>query len=219
MFHIYTSYPYANNQQCGVEDTWYTKENVVNNVNIYHHPSFNTWVYDYNNKKPLFVLEIGCGTGSIVQDFIQDGHLAIGLDGFYVYRKYLCGAWKDYPYNLFTCDLGEDFTICYNEYAKFDINNPCKFDIIYSTEFLEHLHYRQVDNCIVSINKHSHNDTLLILEISEKQDGGHLVVESKDWWINKFRQYDWSYNDGLTNSLRGNFLRNISSSNQLIFNK
>src|SRR5205809_2708747 len=62
-------------------------------------------------KRPLAVLDLGCAGGGFVKDFLDEGHVAIGLEGSDYSKKLRRAEWATIPEHLFTCDVTEEFEI------------------------------------------------------------------------------------------------------------
>lgn len=218
MFNIYTDHPFHDDsaEGCGYEDWRLTKDFVLANCSKYKNPQFIETINTLG--KELSILDIGCGTGMVVEDLLLSGHKACGVDGLYTYKKYLPTAWNNIPFNLFTCDIGKDFTISYHEYGRFD-KNPHQFDIITTSEFLEHLRPEEVDTAISNISKHLKENGILIAEISEKHDGGHYSIHPADWWIKEFKKINLIEDSELNNKFGGKYYRNIETSHKFCFRK
>ena len=71
--------------------------------------------------------------GGMIEDFVKDGHYAIGLEGSDYSLRTQRAAWSIIPDNLFTCDCSKPFQITYD-------NKPILFDIITAWEVMEHFH-------------------------------------------------------------------------------
>lgn len=73
------------------------------------------FIQDIENTLPakqLNILDLGCLRGSLVRDFIQRGHLVVGLED----QKQEGTVWNDfYMKNLFTCDITRDFSVLLDE--------------------------------------------------------------------------------------------------------
>ena len=66
--------------------------------------------------RPLNILDLGCFQGSLVQEFLSRGHLAVGIE--------LCpqkgGFWKDlYGKHLFACNVSHPFSVLVKEGQNF----------------------------------------------------------------------------------------------------
>src|SRR5437763_1568188 len=56
-------------------------------------------------KKQLRVLDFGCTGGGFVKDCIDDGHIAVGLEGSDYSKRAHRAEWATIPQSLFTCDI------------------------------------------------------------------------------------------------------------------
>jgi|GEM_PF-5588349 cyclopropane fatty-acyl-phospholipid synthase-like methyltransferase len=71
-------------------------------------PAFLQDIDNIFSKKPLTILDVGCINGTLVHDFIQRGHNAVGLDqcnpkqGFWLHS---------YQKTLFSCDVSRNFSV------------------------------------------------------------------------------------------------------------
>jgi len=75
-------------------------------------PRFNRKLYQlYRDQDPIRVLDIGCAGGGFVRSLLDDGHLAVGLEGS-DYQLVNQGAeWSTIPLHLFTCDVTKPFRL------------------------------------------------------------------------------------------------------------
>ena len=147
-----------------------------NNVNY----NFNKFIYSLIPKNPITILELGCGGGGIVKQFIDDGHIACGIDGGLAYAKFRPYAWNEIPNNLFCADIGKPFELLYD--------GPIKFDLIYSFECFEHIQHENIPQLMQNIKKHSHSNTHFVGGISLRKCEGHVSIYPEQWWIEQFNQ-------------------------------
>jgi len=78
---------------------------------------FNSKIYNHFNhlfikKQSIRILDLGCAGGGFVQDCLNDGYVAVGLEGsdFCLKNKYT--SWiKNYQKFLFTQDITKKFLI------------------------------------------------------------------------------------------------------------
>jgi len=220
MFHVFTDFPFASNDQFGAPNDWATKENVLLNSSSEKNLEYVKSVYNIIKYKPLSLLDLGCGPGSFIEPFIEDGNIVLGLDGFYVNRKYGVGPWGKYPNNFFNCDIGQPFKICYDKYGRINNCSPSyQFDIITTFEFMEHLYYNQLEQVFANINIHLKKNGIIIAGISFNQQSGHFILEDKQWWINKFLEYDL-IEDKISNQIMlNNYQKFYNTSHYFCFKK
>ena len=148
----------------------------------------------FGGRKPLRVMDIGCSGGGFVKDCIDDGHLAVGLEGsdYSLIRKR--AEWATIPDNLFTCDATEPFQVLEN-------GEPAKFDLITSWEMLEHLPQERLPQFFANVTRHLSADGLFIASVSTQQGFHHVCVMPEHWWLEQLK------NGGLfhQNEYRGHF--------------
>ena len=74
---------------------------------------FNQKLYHLFPKQenPIAVLDIGCSGGGFVKSCLDDGCLAVGLEGSDFSKKRRRAEWATIPDFLFTCDVTRDFEI------------------------------------------------------------------------------------------------------------
>ncbi len=117
------------------------------------------------------VIDIGCGPAGMTDYIRSKGIDAIGVDGDPSLPK------KDYvivhDYTLGTLDLSRTF------------------DLAYSTEFLEHVEEKYIQNFLPSFQKAKY----VFCSAAPKGQGGHHHVNenSKEYWIEKFDNFGFTY--------------------------
>lgn len=166
------------------------------------------------------ILDLGCSGGGFIKDCINNGCLAIGLEGSDISQKLKRQAWSSIPEFLFTCDITKDFEL-YND------NKKIKFDLITSWEVLEHIKKADINNLIKNIKNSLKTNGLFICSISSASEiiNGielHKTQEEKQWWINKFKEYGFYENIELYNYFNGQYIngskKEKNSSFHLILN-
>lgn len=117
------------------------------------------------------VLDIGCGPAGMVEYMRSKGVDAIGVDGDPSLPK------KEYV-------IVHDYTLSPLELHR-------KFDLAYSTEFLEHVYEQYIPNFLPSFQKAKY----VFCSAAPKGQGGHHHVNenSKEYWIEKFNSYGFTY--------------------------
>ena len=85
-------------------------------------------------KNKLKFLDIGCGSGALVFDFICKGHFAVGIDGSDACGILGKGYWEKIKH-LHNCDVTRDFTFIDKSEQRIS------FDIISMWEVFEHILY------------------------------------------------------------------------------
>ncbi|WP_118974877.1 class I SAM-dependent methyltransferase [Taibaiella koreensis] len=150
---------------------------------------FNRKVYKIFNESnvTLKVLDLGCSGGGFVKNCIDDGCVAIGLEGSDFSKKHKRAEWRSIPENLFTCDITRTFQLS-DETGKEMI-----FDLITSWEVLEHIEEKDLKPLFENIQKHLSHKGLCIVSICYVDDiingvNLHRTVKPKSWWLEKVKE-------------------------------
>jgi 2-polyprenyl-3-methyl-5-hydroxy-6-metoxy-1,4-benzoquinol methylase len=140
----------------------------------------------------LKILDIGCAGGGFVKDCIDDGHIAIGLEGSDYSKQHHRAEWAVIPDFLFTCDVTGDYDILIEEPGSV---NRLQFDVITSWEVMEHIAENNLDKLISNVKKHLSPGGLWIMSINNTNEevvNGvrlHQTLQTKQWWLEKFRSH------------------------------
>jgi 2-polyprenyl-3-methyl-5-hydroxy-6-metoxy-1,4-benzoquinol methylase len=148
---------------------------------------FNQKVYElFHGQKPISIMDLGCAGGGMVRSFLEDGHVAIGLEGSDISKTLRSGEWEAVPFHLFTCDLTKPFQVRLG-------GTPFEFDLITAWEVLEHIATADLGIFIDNIRRHLKPDGYFIGSVDLLPDGNpvtgavyHQTVESADWWKRQF---------------------------------
>lgn len=133
---------------------------------------------------PASVLDLGCGTGKSLDYFLAKGIDAFGVEGSKTAIRKAHHPKLILPFNL-------------NE----ALNLTRKFDMIWSFEFVEHIHPKYVDNLLKTFSNHS--DTIVMSAAKPGQGGdGHFNEQPDEYWIWQFGKYGYVFNKQKTEILR-----------------
>ena len=137
-------------------------------------------------KKKVSHLDLGCGGGGLVFDFLVSGHTSIGLDGSDFAKKGSLNHWQIIRHNLFCADITKKFLI--NDYSSLEI---ITFDLITAFEVLEHLEESDIPGLINNLKTNMHKKSIFMCSVATFEDKEqeivwHKTIKSKDWWIKKF---------------------------------
>lgn len=146
-------------------------------------------------RKELKVLDLGCSGGGFVKSILKMGDLAVGIEGGDYSQKNQRAEWRKIPKNLFTADITKPFTIEKD-------GEKLKFDAITLWEVIEHIKEEDLKNLFENINNHLEEKGLVIGSISTKEEiiNGtklHQTVQSREWWLDWFKNNGWHYRDDL----------------------
>ena len=162
--------------------------------------SSKTWVDDGAFRKLIelinfkSLIDVGCGPGGVVKFSNKLGIRSIGVDGD----------------NSISRDIENDFYLHDYTNGPFIIN--LKFDLCWCVEFLEHVEEKYMDNYFDTFKKCKY----VFCTYAPKGKGGyhHVNTQDEDYWINKFHQFNFSFEKDKSRSIRlsstinKNFVRN-----------
>ena len=158
----------------------------------YENPVFNQHLLRlFNGRKPT-VLDLGCAGGGMVRSLIDDGCLAIGLEGSDYSLKSQRAEWGVIPDNLLTCDIGFPFTL------SIDNDEPFEFDAITAWEFLEHLPEDRLPVMIDNIRRHLKLGGFMIGSSTDvRYSEHHQTCKPLEWWERLFKKYGFIHRTDL----------------------
>lgn len=146
-----------------------------------------TWLRERLNVKTY--LDIGCGPGGMVQLANEMGIDALGIDGDHTLDRYDTSKF-----------LIHDFTT-----GPIKLNK--KFDLGWSVEFVEHVYEQYIPNYITAFQACK---VFVMTYAPPGWEGHHHVnLQEEVYWINVMKQYGFTNNVELTNTLRS-----VSTMNQ-----
>lgn len=183
-----------------------TKDNSKN-------PNFNRKLYNLFKGNLLWILDLGCSGGGFVEDCLNDGHIAIGLEGsdYSLIRKR--AAWATIPESLFTCDCTKPFQIEYE-------NKPVEdFDVVTSWEFAEHIPAKDWPQLCDNVRNHLKLEGLWILSVSQCPGDMHQLIKSKDWWVDMFEKEGFINQQDLVQYFDKDFVRTDDMSFHLVLKR
>ena len=128
------------------------------------------------------MLDVGCGPGGMIELATGKGIDAFGIDGDYRLKE------------------NNPEKIMIHDFTEGPYNHNKVYDLGYSCEFLEHVYEKYMPNYMESFKSCKQ---ILITYAPEGTPGHHHVnCKNKDYWINKFEEYGFNYDDDITNQLR-----------------
>lgn len=152
---------------------------------------FNEKLYRIYPQKNNFlkVLDLGCSGGGFVRDCLNDGCLAVGIEGSDFSKKSRRAEWATIPDYLFTCDITEEFEVLQEDERGIE---RIQFDVVTAWEVMEHIAEDDLSRVAENVMKHLHPMGLWIMSVSPTEDvidgiRWHQTVHAKPWWVEKFR--------------------------------
>ena len=140
----------------------------------------------YNIKS---MIDVGCGPGDMVMIALDRGINSIGIDGDYT----LVEQWKASRLPIILHDFAES-SPSMSSYAGWDLG--------WSVEFLEHVEEKYIDNFMDVFKKCQY----VVCTAAPPGHAGHHHVncQTQDYWIDKFSDYGFDYDDEETWYIREN---------------
>ncbi len=153
-------------------------------------PRFNEKIYTIykDHERPFKVLDMGCSGGGFVKNCIDDGCIAVGVEGSDYSRILKRAEWKTIPDKLFVCDITAPFQISMDNGGEV---SPLQFDVVTCWEVMEHIKTEMLPAVAENVKKHLLPHGLWIMSVSSVDDfhegvNLHQTVQPKQWWIDKF---------------------------------
>jgi SAM-dependent methyltransferase len=158
---------------------------------------FNQKIYALfgRDRGPLWVVDMGCSGGGFVKDCLDDGCMAMGIEGSDFSKRFRRAEWRTIPDNLFTADITTPFKI----QGEFDDGTrPVQFDIITCWEVIEHIAEASLKGVADNVRKHLKPGGLWIMSVATQDDiqngvNLHQTVKPREWWIPKFKDLGFTH--------------------------
>ena len=141
--------------------------------------------HSQKGKDKINFLDLGCSGGQLVIDYINRGHLGVGLEGSdYSVINGRANWPKYYNKNLFTCDVTK-------KYELFENDIKLNFDIITAWEVIEHIKPEDQKPFFKYINDNLNSGGFFCGSISTREEviNGHSLhqpVWNEATWYKNF---------------------------------
>ena len=203
-FYIKTDFPIAY-ESLDYLNPWGTAKNNSTNAR------FNEKIYTLFNhvEKPIKILDMGCSGGGFVRKCIDDGCIAVGVEGSDYSKKLRRAEWKTIPGNLFTCDITKPFSLSYKNGNKI---NDLRFDLITCWEVMEHIKEEDINSIAENVKNHLLPSGLWIMSVSPIDDivngvNLHETVKPKKWWVERFLELGFTHRSDLEQYFNQQYIR------------
>jgi len=150
---------------------------------------FNRKLYElYGDQRgPLWILDLGCSGGGFVKDCLDDGCVAVGLEGSDFSKRLRRAEWRTIPEFLFTADITAPFEVS-GEFPGGETR--IQFDVVTAWEVMEHIHERDLPMVAENVKKHLRPGGLWIMSVATCDDihngvNLHQTVKPRPWWVAK----------------------------------
>lgn len=144
------------------------------------------WIISRFNPKTF--LDIGCGPGDLVKYTESLGLESLGIDGDHTLKRYNPNNFIIHDYTIGKCELDRIY------------------DFGWSCEFVEHVYEEFLPNYMHTFQKCK----IVMATYAPPGWKGHHHVNCREenYWIQKFSEYDFTYEENLTKELRLNSTMN-----------
>lgn len=162
---------------------------------------------------PISILDLGCAGGGMVKSFIDQGDLAVGIEGSDYSLKLQRAEWASIPEYLFTADITKSFQVMIDEQNKL-------FDVITAWEFLEHIEEKDLQLVFENIDNHLLVDGLVIVSVNTHDSFHHRTVKHREWWVNYIEKTNLELNTEVLQHFKSSdFVRSSEKTFHLILQK
>ena len=169
-------------------------------------PGFNDKLIALVPEHRRSILDLGCAGGAMVLDYLNEGWLAVGLEGSDYSQKTNRSEWCNIGgTHLFTADVTQPFSI-------FVDDRPAWFQVITLWEVLEHIAEPDLEALFDNIAFHLDTGGLVIGSVSTREEAPegfplHQTVQERDWWLRKFWQLGFVQRDSLVGYFGNDMVR------------
>ena len=148
---------------------------------------------------PTTVLDLGAGVGKAIDYFLLHHIDAVGVEGSGLAIKQA---------------LHPELITKYNLNKEFNLHK--KFDMVWSFEFVEHIHPNYIKELMNTISNHS---DLVVMSAARPNQGGegHFNEQDDAYWIEQFSQYGYTLDKAATSALRE--IDEMFSKNMYVFKR
>src|SRR3990172_8146338 len=183
------------------------------------HTKYNSRNSKFNARLPktASVLDLGCGGGGFIKDCIDEGRIAIGLEGTDRYQKTAWRDWSIIPDNLFTCDITKPFIIHRGDEKLY------QFDVITAWEVMEHIPEPDLEQLFTNVANHLKTDGMFVISIANKksinpkyQVDMHRIHEDLNWWLDKISKLGFRRDSQTEANFDNQWVRNERKSYHLV---
>ena len=145
----------------------------------------------------LSLMDLGCSGGGFVRSLIEQGFLAVGVEGSDYSQKRLRAEWLTIPDFLFTADITKPFRIVSSRASA-----PVRFGVVTLWEVVEHVAEPDLRLLCDNIDAALAPGGVAIMSVSPNSDviDGielHQTIQPREWWEAFFKSIGWQDNPSL----------------------
>jgi len=142
------------------------------------------WKYIIETLNVKSVLDVGCGMGYAMQEFMKYCDEVVGIDGS--------------SYALQNSPVKEN--IFSHDYTIGELETEDRYDLCWCCEFVEHVGEQYVDNFLSTF---AFCNYVAMTHAVPGQGGHHHVnCQPKEYWIEKLKEYGFEYDEEFTDKLK-----------------
>ena len=154
-------------------------------------PGFNRKLAWWLPIKTLRVMDVGCSGGGFVKSILDQGGLAVGIEGSDYSKIRGRAEWATIPGNLFTADATAPFAIVNVDAAGRE--SQVAFNLITAWEFIEHISEQDLASVFENFKRNLAPGGAIIMSISTRPDiingvNLHQTVQDEAWWMRKLSE-------------------------------
>jgi 2-polyprenyl-3-methyl-5-hydroxy-6-metoxy-1,4-benzoquinol methylase len=158
------------------------------------HLRFNTKLHQLfdTTQRPLTLLDLGCAGGGFVKSCLDDGCIAVGIEGSDYSMRTARAEWGALGGRfLFTADITRPFEI---RICSLGGESTLLCDVVTAWEVLEHVAEPDLEGVCRNICRHLSAGGIAVMSISTVEyvyDGValHQTVRPKEWWVTTFARH------------------------------
>lgn len=137
-------------------------------------------IENYFKGRQIAYLDLGCAGGQLAIDFLNRGHLSVGLEGSDYSLQRKRANWAVHTNTaLFTCDISRPFEVLD------DNDERILFDCISANEVLEHIPNERLNALMQNIYNHLADGGIFVGSVATTVEPWHVSVFSKEYWYNE----------------------------------
>ena len=142
-------------------------------------------------------------------DCLEDGCLAVGIEGSDYSRRIGRAEWSQIPDYLFCADITAPFTVAV---AGAEPPTPVQFDLITMCEVIEHIAEADLPQVAENIRRHLAPGGLCVLSVAPYPDSAddvawHQTVRPREWWLATFAALGFQHLPAVVEFFNGHFVR------------
>jgi hypothetical protein len=142
------------------------------------------WVYIIKKYKIKSVIDVGCGMGFSLVEFLKHCDDVVGIDGS--------------PYALQNSPVKDH--IFAHDYSKGELETEDRYDLCWSCEFVEHVNEEYRDNFLSTFAFSKY----VAMTFAEPGQPGHHHVncQPKEYWVEHLARFGFKYDEKATTYMR-----------------